>query len=136
MDDSGKTRDRTTRLLIFAARTLSSGVAAFWVYVGITYAIAYRTQWSLPAAGMALLIVGTAASAVFAYSSAGLGGLLMLLCGVTHGITTYWTAESGKLAASVVAGGPFVLAGLLFLSSWSRSRRRAEAPSPVEGDVS
>lgn len=136
MDDSGKRTDRTTRLLTFAARALSSGVAAFWLYIGIAYAITYRTQWSLETAGMAMLIAGTAASAVFAYSSTGLGGLLMLLCGATHGVTTYWTAESGKLAASVVAGGPFILAGILFFASWSRSQRRADAPRPTEGDVS
>ena len=136
MDDAVNKADRTTRLQTLAARALSSGVAAFWLYIGTTYTIRYHTQWSLPAVGMGMLILGTAACAVFAYSSEGLGGALMLLCGVTHGITTYWTAESGKLAASVVTGGPFILAGLLFLSSWSRSRKRADAPKSIEGDVS
>ena len=121
---------------MLAARALSSGVAAFWLYIGIGYAIKSHTQWSLQTLGMTMLIVGTAACAVFAYGSAGLGGLLMLLCGATHGITTYWTAESGKLPASVITGGPFILAGLLFLSSWSRSRGNADAPKPTEGDVS
>jgi hypothetical protein len=136
VDDSRDKAERTTRLLTLAARALSSGVAAFWLYVGIGYAIKSHTQWSLQALGMTVLIAGTAGCAVFAYSSAGLGGLLMLLCGATHGITTYWTAESGKLPSAVITGGPFILAGLLFLSSWSRSRGGAEAPKPTEGDVS
>jgi len=146
VEDTGTTRDRTTWLLTLAARALSSGVAAFWLYIGIAYAITYRTQWTLETAGMAMLIFGTAASAVFAFSSAGLGGLLMLLCGASHGVTTYWTAESGKLPAAVVSGGPFVLAGLLFLSAWSRAREKAAPPrspevsqpppDPTQGDVS
>ncbi len=124
MGDTGATRDRKIQLLTLAARALSSGVAAFWVYAAIGYAITNRTPWSLQAIGLAMLIVGTAASAVFAYFSAGLGGALMILAGITHGITTYWTAESGRINAATVSGGPFILAGLLFLSAWSRSRKK------------
>jgi hypothetical protein len=137
--DTGTTRDRTIWLLTLAARALSSGVAAFWVYAAIGYAIANRgIPWSRETVGLAMLIAGTAASAVFAYTSSGLGGALMLLCGITHGLTTFWTAESGKLAASVLSGGPFLLAGLLFISAWLRTRRKAalagppRAPQPPE----
>ncbi len=88
MEKNGTTRDRTIWLLTLAARALSSGVAAFWVYTATNFIIANGAQWSLQAIGMAMPIAGTAASAIFAYTSAGLGGALMLLCGVTHGLTT------------------------------------------------
>ena len=72
-----------------------------------------------------LLLLGVAAvvGVIIAWSREKIGGTVVLIGAIALSTFGYITAGFNKLFAMLVAGGPFLVAGILFLTSWRRSRK-------------
>ena len=59
---------------------------------------------------------------VIAWRREAIGGAIAVIAGVALCIFAYVTAGAREGLAMAVSGGPFLLAGVLFLAGWWRSR--------------
>ena len=106
------------------AQTVGSLVAAFWVVIGTAGAVAGGEPWTWESAVMVTLIVSSALSVLLAWRWERVEGALVLLRGIARSLFASISAGHNRGLAIMLAGGPFVIAGLLFLGSW-RQRREA-----------
>ena len=117
--------NRAAQVMRWGARAVSSLMAAFWVVIGAAGAVSDGEPWTWKSAVMVPLIVSSALSVLLAWRWEGVGGALVLGCGIAHSLFAYLSAGRNRGLAITLAGGPLVIAGLLFLGSW-RQRRAAE----------
>lgn len=105
------------------ARILGSIVVGFWLL--ITVMSGFEDGWRLNQEGAILLalILVSAVAFIIAWRREKLGGILLLIAGLAHCVFAYFAAGRNKALAISVSGVPFLLIGILFLWSWSRSRR-------------
>ena len=115
--------------LRWIARGLGTLVAGFWVFIGILDAIAGPDPWTVESTVLAVLIVAAAAVVAVAWWSEGLGGALLLLVGLAHGVFAFIASGHNRLFAIAITGVPLLLAGFLFLVSWWLQRAADTAPN-------
>lgn len=108
----------------WAVCAIGSLVASFWVVIGAAGAVAGGEPWTGESAMMVTLIVSSALAVLLAWRWEGVGGALILACGIAHSLFAYVSAGHNRGLAIMFAGGPLMIAGLLFLGSW-RQRREA-----------
>lgn len=99
------------------------------MFIGILEAIFGSDPWTVESTILALLIVTAAAAVTVAWWREGIGGSLLLLVGVAHGVFAFVAAGHNKLFAVAITGVPVLLVGLLFLASWWRFQRAQTPPS-------
>jgi len=68
------------------------------------------------------LILVTVLTALAALRWPRIGGTTIVIGAIALGIFAYITAQQNRIIAAVVLGGPFLLAGILFLMNWWGSR--------------
>ena len=101
--------------------------AGFWLFVGLIHviaavtAVAEREPWTWESTVLAGLIVASALGALIAWWREGIGGWILVVGGLALGIFAYYTAGHNKGFAVAVAGGPFLVAGILTLAARRRS---------------
>ena len=115
--------------LRWIARGLGTLVAGFWVFIGMLEAIFGSDPWTVESTVLAVLIVAAAVAVTVAWWREGIGGSLLLLVGIAHGVFAFVAAGHNKLFAVAITGVPVLLVGLLFLASWWRNRQAQTAPS-------
>jgi hypothetical protein len=108
MPDTGTSRPSHKAVLWirWIARVLGSLIVAYWVIAGIASAIGDSTPWTWESTVIVVLIAASAVSFAVAWWREGIGGFLLLVCGVTFG------------------GAPLVAVGMLFLGGWWGTRPR------------
>lgn len=120
--------DTTTKWIRWIARGIGSLAGAFWLLsltVGlIVELISGHTTWSLEGAILAGLVIITALGVLVAWRREGSGGMIVLIGAIALSTFAYVTARFNKIWAMLIAGGPFLVAGILFLTCWRRSKRR------------
>lgn len=80
--------------------------------------------WPLEATLLAGLLILTLLGVLMAWIREGMGGALLVVGALLVGAFSYVTAEQGKVWNTLCVGGPFLVAGILFLACWGRSRGR------------
>jgi hypothetical protein len=118
MSPTKRIRSTAVQVVRWAGRAIGSLVAGFWLVVGAAGAIVGTDPWTWESTVMAVLVVGSVLSVAAAWRWEGVGGGLVLLFGVAHGVFAYVTAGHNTGLAMMMAGGPLVVAGLFFLASW------------------
>ncbi len=120
-EDSG---DRTTKWLRWLARGLGTLAAAFWLFSliasGLGDAIS-RVPLTLEGAVLGALVIVAVVGVALAWWREEIGGTIMVIKGIDLCIFAYVTAGHSKGFAMAVSGGPFLLAGILFLATWAVS---------------
>jgi hypothetical protein len=97
-------------------------LASFWLFIGILLAALGSGPWTPESAVMAILIVASALSVLVAWRREGIGAILVIVVGVAHCVFAYLASGHNTLLAVLISGVPFVLVGILFLSSWQRGK--------------
>lgn len=121
MADSNEARSRIiARRIRWAARGLSIFVAAVWVVMGIVPTFFEPPAWTFEDRMMAGLTTVCLASILIAWFREGVGGALLILCGVAHSTFAYFAAGHNIPLAMAISGGPFLVLGALFLLAWRR----------------
>jgi hypothetical protein len=79
------------------------------------------SPWPLEGTILAGLLIITALGLLIAWSREGVGGTLLLVGAIVLGTFSYLTAEHDKVWNMLLMGGPFLVAGILFLACWRQS---------------
>jgi len=112
---------RSTRRIRWIARGISLFVAAVWVLMGIVPTFFEPPAWTFEDKMMAGLTTACLASILIAWFREGVGGALLILCGVAHSTFAYFAAGHNIALAVAISGGPFLVLGALFLLARRRS---------------
>ena len=109
------------RRIRWTARGLSIFVASVWVVMGIVPTFFEPPAWTFEDRMMAGLTTACLVSILIAWFREGVGGVLLILCGVAHSTFAYFAAGHNIPLAMAISGGPFVVLGVLFLLARRRS---------------
>lgn len=106
-----------------AARVVGTLAVAIWIMIFVGGLLAENPE---PVTIESYVIIALSAcgavGVAWAFLSERIGGIITLAVGVAFSIFALVTAGRNAWIAVLFAGGPFLLAGLLFLGSWYRRR--------------
>jgi lipoprotein signal peptidase len=106
-----------------AARIIGVLAVAMWIMIFVGGLIAENPQ-PLTTESYVLIALSTCAAVgvAWAFVAERTGGLITLVVGVAFAVFALMTAGRNAWIAVLFSGGPFILAGALFLGSWYRRR--------------
>jgi hypothetical protein len=93
------------------------------MFTGIVSAINESEPWTYESVIIAVFIVTAPLGIFIAWLREGIGGILLILYAVAFSTFGYISAGHNKPFAMVITGAPFLVIGILFLTSWWKSRR-------------
>lgn len=121
------TRDRAAKWMRWIARGIGTLTGVFCLLIGIAEVVWPHTppapEASREGAMLAGLVSTNLLGVLIAWWREGIGGMVVVIGAMALGTFAYVTAGHNKVWAMLMAGGPFFVAGVLFLASWWRSRR-------------
>jgi hypothetical protein len=82
------------------------------------------SPWPLEGTILAGLLSITVLGVLIAWIREGIGGTLLVGGAIVLGAVSYVTAEHDKVWNTLFMGGPFLVAGVLFLACWRQSQGR------------
>ncbi|MCD6239542.1 MAG: hypothetical protein J7K51_09585 [Thermotogae bacterium] len=107
------------------ARGIGTLAGAYWAFILLIQAIWGDTTVSSEGMILAGLIIIMVIGVVIAWHWEGLGGIIVVIGSIALGTFAYITAGHNKLFAVSVTGLPFLVAGILFLTSyWKKEKSR------------
>ncbi len=120
--------DTTTKWVRWIARGIGSLAGTFWLLTLIASLIVevIGGDMTLSLEGVMLggLVIFATLGVLIAWRREGSGGMMVLIGAMAFGTFAYVTAGHNKVWAMLITGGPFLVAGILFLACWWRSERR------------
>jgi drug/metabolite transporter superfamily protein YnfA len=111
------------------ARTLGTSVAVIWAFMvigGTIEEIITSTQpVKLVSESLTLLLLTVIAilGVIIAWRREKAGGIVTIIGAISIMIFAYYTSLSNKVRVMLVTGGPFIVAGILFLLSMGKSNK-------------
>jgi hypothetical protein len=124
MKDVNRALQQTVR---WSARAISTLAALFWLLILLDIIACdvlvgfVCLNWEM--AFLTGIVVASLLSVIIAWRREGIGGLVMILWGVIFTAIAYLTSRPQQVLSMLVSGVPFLISGLLFLTSWWLSRR-------------
>lgn len=106
------------RWMRWLGRGIGSFAGAWWLFIAIAEVIVDRTSWSLEGAVLGGLVGVTALGVLVAWWRERIGGTIVVVGAAALCVFAYVTAGYNKGLAVLISGGPFLVAGILFLESW------------------
>jgi len=105
----------------WVTRGVGTFIGGLWMIIIVGEVVAGPLPGTFESRMMAGLIVGCIISTALAWWREALGGILLVVCAIAVSTFAYLAAGNGRLMASLVSGGPFLLSGILFLiaAKWS-----------------
>ena len=104
------------------ALVLGTLAAVFWSLTLTISAIGEiaqgEFQWSLEGLLLAVLALAAVLSVAIAWRREKTGGIALVASGLAFITFGYLSAGHNKAFAMLISGGPFLVAGILFLASW------------------
>ena len=123
MLNTNHTDGRTTRWIRWTARGIGAFVAGYCLLMGVVYGISEPGPETWEDWVMAGLIITSVLGVLIAWRRERIGGTILVICAVAHSTFAYIAAGHNKGFAMLISGGPFLLIGALFLTSWHKSDR-------------
>lgn len=127
MINNKNVKDRKTKLIRLIARVWGTITAAFWIISLTLSTIFEKTEELTPTAWIEGLILGilvfiSSVGVAIAWWREGIGGLIVVIGGIVLSIFAYITAGHNKIFAMLISGIPFLIAGIISLISWCRTK--------------
>ncbi len=130
MVNNKKNSDKTTKIIHWTARILGSISGVFWVLaltlstimeseLGVEPTPEAKLEGTILGCLVAVVVIGV----IIAWFREGIGGLIVVIGGIVLSIFAYITAGHNKVLAMASSGIPFLIAGILFLIYWRRTRK-------------
>ena len=108
-------------IILWIARITGSLVSSLWLFVVIAETIGERESlsWRLDE-GMVMLglVIASGLGVLIAWWREGIGGIIILICGLGHITFAGIVAGRNKVPVMLLTGGPLVVIGILFLIAW------------------
>ena len=127
MPNSDRVDDGPTKWMRWIARAIGSLVGVLWLLIGISEVVWPHTppspEASLQGAILSGLGITTVLGVLIAWWRERVGGTVVVVGAIALSTFAYVTAGRNKVWAMLFTGGPFLVAGILFLASWRRSTR-------------
>lgn len=121
--EQGTPQDRLGDLLRGTGRVLGAAAAAMWLLVFVLGALDPNAgAFTLETALLVVFGVSAAIGVAIAFRSEAIGGAITLVVGIALTVFALITAGRNQIVAATFTGGPFIVAGALFLTSWRRRR--------------
>ena len=114
--------DRITRVMRWAARIIGAIATAFFLFMIIGSALFDPTPANLGIIIFVIIMIPTITGLLIAWRWEGVGGAIAVLGSLGLGTSVFLEAGHNELLAAVLIPFPFLFAGALFLSCWSRTR--------------
>jgi len=121
MGNTKRADDRTAKWLRWIARAVGTSASALFLFVAVVSAFFDPEPWTLEGAVLAGLVLVAAVGVALAWWREGTGGTVVTAAGIALSIFAYVSAGHNKWFAVLVAGGPFLASGALFLACWWRA---------------
>jgi hypothetical protein len=121
MPKNNENEYRRTTIIRRIARIIGTISAAFWLFIAFAHGVTPISQMELVNIVMAVFIMGSAIGVFVSWINERIGGVITLLFGIAHSTFALIEAGHNQGLAMLISGGPFILAGLLFLRAHSRS---------------
>ena len=122
MANNRRIEGQATKWMRWIAHGIGSFASAFWLLVGVGEAISEPTPWSLEGAMLAVLLTTTVLGVLIAWWWEEIGGTIVMIDALALCTFAYVTVGRNKTFAMLLSGGPFLVASILFLASWRRTR--------------
>jgi len=130
MANNKKTIDKTTKVIHWTARILGSVSGAFWVLAltlstiveykkGVEPAPEAKLEGTILGFLIAIVVIGV----IITWFKEGIGGVITVIGAIALSIFSYISAGHNKIFAMLISGVPFLVAGILFLIGWRRTKR-------------
>jgi hypothetical protein len=121
-------KNRTARIIIWAARTLGSIAGTYWALSLISSTILeigtpITTRVMIEGLILAGLIAVILAGVITAWWNEKTGGIIITVAAAALCIFSYIDAGFNKIFAMMVSGFPFLISGILFLIGWWVSKK-------------
>jgi hypothetical protein len=119
-------KPRTFRWIRWVARGLGLFFVAYWLFVGIMYAIGGDEPVTFESVWLTANLLLLMASFGVSWWREGLGGALVTGFAVAFSIFGYFSAGHNRGLAMLISGGPFLLVGVLTLVSWRMANSKSQ----------
>lgn len=130
MANNKKIINRTTKVIHWTARILGSISGAFWVLaltlstimeskLGVEPAPEAKLEGTILGFFVAIVVIGV----IITWFKEGIGGIITVIGAIALSIFSYISAGHNKIFAVLTSGIPFLIAGILSLISWWRTKK-------------
>ena len=115
---------RAPRRLKWSARIVGTTIAAVWM-ISILLSVIVERGEPIILEGILLGVFATLniASVIVSWWFPKIGGILLIVFGAAFFVFGYVTAGYNKIFAALISGFPFLIAGILFVLSWWKSKK-------------
>jgi hypothetical protein len=103
------------------ARGIGSAVAGLWLVIGLLRGIGDSEPWTWESTAITLLVVASVLGVLIGWRREAIGGIILVTMAAVFSAFAWATAGHNKGFAMLISGGPFLVAGVLFLASWRRT---------------
>lgn len=107
------------------ARGIGSTVAGLWLLIGVLHGIGDSEPWTWESTVITVLVAASALGVFIGWWKEAIGGVILVTVAMTFSAFAWVTAGHNKGFAMLISGGPFLVAGTLFLVSWWRTGKQA-----------
>jgi len=126
MTSTSRAVSQIAHWMCWMARGISTLAAAFWLLISLVILACDAlvgficVNWEM--AFLAGLVIASVLSVLIAWRWEGVGSFVMILWGLAFTAIAYVISRPQQVFSLLVSGVPFLIAGLLFLTSWGSHR--------------
>ena len=111
--------------MCWLARGIGSAVAGLWLLIGVLHGIGGSDPWTWESTVITVLVAALTLGVLIGWWKEAIGGVVLVTVAMVFSAFAWVTAGHNKGFAMLVSGGPFLVAGTLFLVSWWRTQKLA-----------
>jgi len=126
MEKINSINKQSAKWLRWTARGIGSFGGVFWLFSLIANAIGEISAGTPPPLEgiiLGVLIIILVVGVIIAWRNEKIGGTIVTFGAIALCIFAYITAGRNKHLAVLFSGAPFLVSGILFLTSWRRSKK-------------